>query len=142
MQIEKLDKRPMGQSVHEVKEDRTLRGGREVGGRVQDYGGQNSFDGEGSAIEGASADDAVVDQVQNLGNTLLDSVLKDIEKGCSGKVSDQAKHGMADHFWCEILAQIADAIDEGLKLTDSMSVKKYGIITRFRQKEKRIPLEG
>lgn len=82
----------------------------------------------------------VVTQVERLGPFLRFS-LKEIERKCPGEVDDSTRQAMADHFWCEILAQLAYAIDQGLSIIDNVPDRVSDLIIQRREKDKRPSLK-
>ena len=55
-------------------------------------------------------------RVERLGDVLHGPVIDDIEKNIGRPLEVEERRAMADHLWCEVLAQLAHAVDEGLKL--------------------------
>src|SRR5207302_5532096 len=74
-------------------------------------------------------------------NTLLDNVVNEIEEEYGRNIPDYARRAMADHFWCELLAQIAHAVDDGLNVVDSVPERISELIIGSRKDEKRLPLK-
>lgn len=61
-----------------------------------------------------------VDKVEMLANRVVSGVLQDIEQECGGTIPISVRVALADHFWCDLLAQLAHAIDGGLKHLESV----------------------
>ncbi|WP_179773283.1 hypothetical protein [Amycolatopsis endophytica] len=70
-----------------------------------------------------------------------ESVLKDVEKDVGDALDENARRAMADHFWCEVFAQLAHAVDEGLKLVDKVPDWVAEAVIKARQDANRMPLE-
>lgn len=51
------------------------------------------------------------------------------------------KVALADHFWCDVLAQLAHAIDEGVKFLDDIPDRVTRLIMKSREEHNRLPLE-
>ncbi len=83
----------------------------------------------------------VVAQVEQLGNKLADEVLRDIEKAYGKPVPRAVKTALADHFWCDLLAQFAHVIDIGVKFLDNIPDRVTELILKSRAESKRLPLE-
>ncbi|WP_155542456.1 hypothetical protein [Amycolatopsis camponoti] len=83
----------------------------------------------------------VVTRVEELGDVLAEHVLKDIERAVAGPVSKEVKVALADHFWCDLFAQLAHVLDEGVKLFDKVPDKVTDLIIKSRRASERLPLE-
>ncbi|MGW4487539.1 hypothetical protein ACWEOE_27285 [Amycolatopsis sp. NPDC004368] len=81
------------------------------------------------------------DEIEGLGNALTDVVLKDIEKAYPGPLPASTKVALADHFWCDLLAQFAHLIDEGVKFFDDVPDRVTNLIMASRKEHRRQPLE-
>ncbi|WP_326568974.1 hypothetical protein VSH64_45720 [Amycolatopsis rhabdoformis] len=84
---------------------------------------------------------STVEEIERLGNALTDVVLKDIEKVCGGSLPEPTKVALADHFWCDLLAQFAHVIDEGAKFFDDIPDRVTKLILASRTAPRRLPLE-
>ncbi|QYN25605.1 hypothetical protein [Amycolatopsis sp. DSM 110486] len=82
-----------------------------------------------------------VDEIERLGKALTDVVLKDVEKAYPGPLPDSTKVALADHFWCDLLAQFAHLIDEGVKAVDGIPDRATNLILASRKAHRRLPLE-
>ena len=83
----------------------------------------------------------VLKQVEQLGDALHKNVLKEVETEC-GRLANDTKRAMADHLWCEILAQFSHLIANGTRLVDSIPDRIAEIIIKHRKDEGRKPLEN
>lgn len=78
--------------------------------------------------------DALVDQVEQAGRDLVGKVLDDIAREYEGgRIPEDVKVALAHHFWCDLLAQLAHVIDEGLKLLDSVPDRVCDLVLRSRR---------
>lgn len=88
---------------------------------------------------------SVVDQVEQFGDALTDVVLGDIERAHHGPIPDTTKVALADHFWCDLLAQLAYVLSEGLNTVEKLTGKVPELVTRLvvesRRGSDRLPLE-
>lgn len=103
---------------------------------------------EGNPVDDASSQDddiyttaVVIDDVQQLGDKLLRDVLADIEKEYGGDAPVEVRRAMADHFWCDLLAHIAHALDQGSKVMERIPDRISELIMKSRENENRLPLE-
>lgn len=99
--------------------------------------------GSNLASEGPrpSPEEAIVVQVEKLGSVLAEEVLKDIERAYQRPVPPTVKVALADHFWCDLLAQLAHVIDDGIKLFDKVPDRVTELIMKSRTKDGRLPVE-
>ncbi|GLY71249.1 hypothetical protein Atai01_78680 [Amycolatopsis taiwanensis] len=88
-----------------------------------------------------SPEEAIVVRVEKLGSVLAEEVLKDIERAYQRPVPQTVKVALADHFWCDLLAQLAHVIDDGIKLFDKVPDRAAELIMKSRAKDGRIPVE-
>jgi hypothetical protein len=51
------------------------------------------------------------------------------------------KIALTDHFWCDLLAQLAHVMNEGLKLTDDAGDRIADLVLKSRKDGKWRPLE-
>jgi hypothetical protein len=86
-------------------------------------------------------DKAVVLQVEQLGDVLAEHVTKDIERAYPGPVPTSVQVALADHFWCDLLAQLTHVIDSGLKAVDKIPDRVTELILKSRKDALRLPLE-
>ncbi|WIX79152.1 hypothetical protein QRX50_48875 [Amycolatopsis carbonis] len=104
--------------------------------------GQGAGDDSGTGeISRSSSEYGTVEKIEQLGNALTDVALKDIERAHQGPVPESTKVALADHFWCDLLAQIAHVIDEGLTLFDNLPDRATALILASREEDRRLPLE-
>ncbi|WP_173130135.1 hypothetical protein [Kibdelosporangium persicum] len=88
-----------------------------------------------------SADEPTVIQVEKLGDALAGQVLKDVERAYPGPVPSAVKVALADHFWCDLLAQLAYVVDSGIKVFDQVPDRVAQLILKSRKDAGRLPLE-
>jgi hypothetical protein len=79
--------------------------------------------------------------VEKLGNSLVEEVLKDIEAAYEKPVPPAVKVALADHFWCDLLAQLAHVIDDGMKFFGSVPERVTDLILKSRAESGRLRLE-
>ncbi|PKV91381.1 hypothetical protein ATK30_2150 [Amycolatopsis echigonensis] len=88
---------------------------------------------------------SLVDQVEELGNALTNVVLRDIERAHHGPIPDTTKVALADHFWCDLLAQLAHVLSEGVTTVERLTGKVPELVTQLvlesRREADRLPLE-
>ncbi|WP_336158155.1 hypothetical protein [Amycolatopsis sp. VC5-11] len=88
---------------------------------------------------------SMVDQVERLGEALTNVVLCDIERAHHGPIPDTTRVALADHFWCDLLAQLAHVLSEGLTTVEKLTGKVPELVTRLvlesRRESDRLPLE-
>jgi hypothetical protein len=97
---------------------------------------------EGSSQRPAlSVDEPTVIQVEKLGDALVEQVLEDVERAYPGAIPSAVKVAMADHFWCELLAQLAYVIDGGIKFFEQVPDRVAQLILKARKDAGRFPLE-
>jgi hypothetical protein len=87
------------------------------------------------------ANGPVLDQIEQLGDTLADEVLTEVEKAYGKPIPPEVRVALADHFWCDLLAQLAHAIDAIGELVDSIPDHVIDMIMISREESKRFPLE-
>lgn len=83
----------------------------------------------------------VLDQVEQIGDDLFDHVLNDIASEYNGQIPAPIKIALADHFWCDLLANLAHAVDEGLRAVDKVSDQVVDAIIASRKENKWLPIE-
>lgn len=75
------------------------------------------------------------EQVERIGIILRFS-LKEVERACPDLMSSTVRQEMANHFWCEILAQLAFEINNGLSVVDSVPGRVADAVLRNRNSSK------
>jgi hypothetical protein len=83
----------------------------------------------------------VVEQIEQFGDALTDKVALAVERAHHGPIPDATKVAMADHFWCDLLAHVAHAIDEGTKRISDLPDRVSELIIASRTEDERLPLE-
>ena len=62
----------------------------------------------------------LVNNLEKIADQIVDGALRDIADEFGGTIPNRVKVALADHFWCDLLAQLAHAIDMGLKQINSV----------------------
>jgi hypothetical protein len=84
----------------------------------------------------------VVDEVEALAEHVVCRALDDIRAELGGQIPDKVKVALADHFWCDLLAQLAHAIDEGLKHIESVPDRLTDWVMKSREQSRWQHLEA
>lgn len=85
---------------------------------------------------------SVVDGVETFAGRVIRGALDDIRAAYpDGEIPPDVKVALADHFWCDLLAQLAHAIDEGLKHIDSVPDRLADWVMKSREQSPWRPIE-
>lgn len=84
---------------------------------------------------------SVVEEIEQFSTALTNNALEEIERAHHGPVPKATKIALADHFWCDLLAQIAHVIDAGIKLIDDVPDRITKLILSSREEQGRLKLE-
>jgi hypothetical protein len=84
---------------------------------------------------------AVVDEMAKLSADVIDKVLADIATEHGGTIPDDVKLALADHFWCDLLANLAHVLAATTKLLDGAPDKIADLVLKSRKKGKWRPIQ-
>jgi hypothetical protein len=84
---------------------------------------------------------SVVEEIEQFSTALTKNALEEIERVHHGPVPQATKVALADHFWCDLLAQIAHVIDVGINLIDDIPDRITKLILTSREEQGRLKLE-
>jgi hypothetical protein len=95
----------------------------------------DSINGDRPAVElRPAASGAVVDRLGAAADNLFQGAIDDIAaERFRGEIPDSVKMALADHFWCDLLAQLAHVLDEGLKLLESVPDRVVDLVMKSRK---------
>lgn len=130
-----------GHTAVDVKDDRTTDPAHDVLRRPD---AESISNDTAEFPTGFAATDPVVDQIATAGNEFIKGALDDIAREFDGRIPDNVKIALADHFWCDLLAQIAHVLHEGFKHLDSVPDRITDLVmmsrkeARWREIEKRL----
>lgn len=91
--------------------------------------------GNDDTIEGPS-ERPDAEQVEHIGRILRLS-LKEVERNCPHLMSPDVRQAMADHFWCEMLAQLAFEMDKGISAVETIPDRVADIVVQHRKDDAR-----
>jgi hypothetical protein len=80
--------------------------------------------------------DPLVNSLETVAESIIEGALEDIASELGGTIPSNVKIALADHFWCDLLAQLAHAIDEGLKHIDSVPDRIADWVMKSREKSR------
>lgn len=80
-----------------------------------------------------------VDHIQEVGDILVCSVIKKLDKEFGGSDPREARKRINDHLWCDLLAAMADAIKKFEEAMDQIPEYVTTIIMQSREAEDRKP---
>lgn len=106
---------------------------RDTGTRIL---GDDSQDG---TLASSRTEPPAATQVRSLGTFLYHS-FQEVKRKHPNEMDSPTRQAMADHFWCELLAQLAHEIDQGLSVADNVPDYVADRIIQCREKEKRDPV--
>lgn len=86
-------------------------------------------------------DDVLADEVESMAERVIGATLVVIVHKFDGPIPDHVKVALADHFWCDLLAHFAHAIDEGLRHIDSVPDRIADWVMTSREQSGWRPLE-
>lgn len=81
-----------------------------------------------------------IERIQEVGDVLTGPVIEELDKRFGGSKPREARRRLADHFWCDLLATLAEAIEKFSKTMDQIPEYVTTAIMQSRKTDRRSPL--
>ncbi|GAA4054776.1 hypothetical protein GCM10022248_22690 [Nonomuraea soli] len=88
-------------------------------------------------VDWLSENPDVIDRIQEIGDLLAGPVMQELDKRFGGSQPREARRQLTNHFWCDLLVAVAEAIKKFSKAMDRIPEYVTTVITQSRKTEGR-----